>query len=718
MKNHTYILLLVLYLIAYQNGTCQKLTITSGSKWVMQGNASLVMMNGALINNGNIISNDNSSLYFRGSDSSSLQGSQAISIKNLYVDHLTTKPLNIYTTVNIFNALNLSYGTSIVKTNDLLTLKSTASGNARIGSIPNGGNIIGKVTIENYIPARRAYRLLGVPINATNAPTIKESWQENATSVSDNPNPGYGTHITGPLSPSNGFDYNAQHSVSCKTFTGTSWLTVPNTDVTKITDYPGYILFIRGSRANDLAAGTYATADNTTLRIKGNLNIGDIQYNINATGLTMISNPYASPINFASITKSQHVIKSFYVWDPLLTGSKGSGGYVTVSFNGIDYDVTSCVTTTDQYIQSGSAFFMKTDGNAGNITIKETDKTTEAHLRNRPAVSTSKLSADLYDVNADKSLILFDGIVVGFNDIYSNNVDEYDATKLNSGAESMGIVRDGQTLSIERRRPPLLNMDDTIFITLSALSIGNHLLVFRPSNINFTSHTAYIADSYTGNITPISLSNNSSVPFTVTSDPATSKSDRFILMMKHNEVLAVQKIDLSASKTNNDILLTFSITDNNNLQHIDIEKSKDGMQFEKIGFVSPINENGWYTFLDQHPENEKLYYRIKVHKTSGEYKYSNICSINAANKLTGFDIYPNIITDNSVQLQTAQMPAGSYSVMVRNNIGQKVFYTTLNHQGGSCARNIDINYPLPPGIYYVEITSPQKDNTVIKIVKK
>ena len=92
----------------------------------------------------------------------------------------------------------LSFGSSNVKltTGDSLTLKSTLAGTARVadittanGSLLTGNEISGLITVERFISAKRAWRLLSTPITPLNAPTINTAWQEgqggNSTSTSN-----------------------------------------------------------------------------------------------------------------------------------------------------------------------------------------------------------------------------------------------------------------------------------------------------------------------------------------------------------------------------------------------------------------------------------------------------------------------------------------------------------------------------------------------------
>src|SRR5690606_7521960 len=122
----------------------------------------------------------------------------------------------IGTALSSYDVLNVVKGT--LTTGNKFTLKSNATNTARVA--PVGGSISGNVTVERYIPARRAWRLMNAPVGGTQ--TINQAWQEGVTTASPNPNPapGYGTYVTvGTVA--NGFDQNilGQSTSSLKSFT-------------------------------------------------------------------------------------------------------------------------------------------------------------------------------------------------------------------------------------------------------------------------------------------------------------------------------------------------------------------------------------------------------------------------------------------------------------------------------------------------------------------
>ena len=549
-------------------------------------------------------------------------------------------PLRLTGTLS-FGAVNNITFTSA----DYLTLASSAAGTARIADITNGGvnsgnTITDKVTIERYIPMCRAWRLLSAPVLAVNAPTINAAWQEGVTtsSVNSNPNPGYGTHITGGV-VGNGFDQNSQNNPSLKVYnpaTGTlSGLTTgQSTLTTPITNYPGYFLFIRGNRSNNLGLGTGAPTTNTTLRINGGIIINNVPVAVNATNYTLVGNPYPSAINFGTLTKA-NVNNRLYQWDPKMSGYYGLGAYVAVSYNagtGL-YDATSSVSSISQYVQSGEAFFVQSTGTAGTLTIKETDKTASgSDFIFRTAGTESSVRPDLYEISSvDSSVNLIDGVLATYNDINSNSVDNEDAPKLNNLAENLGILRDSNTLSIERRLPII--DADTLFLKIYQMKVKNYRFKIDLQNID-PALEGKLLDNYSSTInnTPLNLSGVTEIDFNVNNDAGSYASDRFSIVFKRFTVLPVLFKSINAYQVQKNISVNWAVDNELNIVDYEVQGSQNGMDFSKKAIIPATQNNGSsvnYSWTDVNPMAGLNFYRIAATENSGAKIFSSIVKVNS-----------------------------------------------------------------------------------------
>lgn len=460
-------------------------------------------------------------------------------LKMLTLDRTGTgASATIGSALNIHDVLNVVNGT--LNTGNKITLKSNATNTARVA--PVGGSISGNVTVERYIPARRAWRLINAPVGGNQ--TVNQAWQEGVTTASSNsnPNPGYGTFIT-VGSVANGFDQNilGQSTASLKSFTATgSLVSVTNTHTAKVANKP-YFLFVRGDRSIMMKDNT-VPATNTTLRANGPLLTGNQTINVGATGFTAVANPYASPINFASITRN-NVKNSFYVWDPKMGGSYGVGGYVNISFNGVGYDVTpASVSPESQYIQSGQSFLVQSTGAAGSIVIKESDKSaTPAQNVFRkdgdgnevpffaPAKNAQGLRINLQTLS-DGGKNILDEVFASYGRDFSNGIDEMDALKMPNVQENLSIIRNGSSLMVERRGL-FSELGDTLHLDLSNTVQRGYVIEFNPVDLKDVIRVT-LEDKYLQTSTPISTSEITQVYFNISADAASATSDRFRVILE------------------------------------------------------------------------------------------------------------------------------------------------------------------------------------------
>ena len=447
--------------------------------------------------------------------------------------------------LNIYGVLTVQSG--LLNTANQLTLKSTAANTARVA--PVTGNMTGMVSVERYIPARRAWRLMN-GANGGNQ-TINAAWQGGVTTASSNSNPfpGYGTHITEGDAAA-GFDHNpltAMTSIKRYISASDTWTPLTNTNATAV-NAEAYLLFVRGNRGIALGDSSVA-ANNTTLRATGPLKIGDQIFPVSANGFTAIPNPFASPINFATITRT-NVQNNFYLWDPKMGGQYGVGAYVLLSYNGSTYDVIpASVSPESQYIQSGQGFMVHSTGAAGSLLIRESDKSATAATdvfraggsgrtgNGTPfgdvpiSSSTPGLRVNLQAINNDNTTALLDEVFSSYGNGFSDKVDNMDAQKISNVEENLAIVRENSILMVDRSKA--LEESDRIQLKLWNTSAAKkYLLEFNPVGITAAVSTAYLVDNYLKTTTPIDLHKVSQLYFGVNADVASSNPNRFTVAFR------------------------------------------------------------------------------------------------------------------------------------------------------------------------------------------
>ncbi len=695
--------------IAY-NIILNNVTIASGASLTVTS-AGVLTITGTYDNSGTLA--NNGSIILNGTVSQSFPGSAATitAMQDLEVDNAAG--VLIDKSFSISGTLTSTAGI-IDLTDKIITLSSDATGTARVA--PVGGSFDysagGKFNIQRYIPSKRAWRLLSVPVASTNAPTINAAWQEGVTS--GNPFPGYGVQITGGTE-AQGFDQGLSQSPSIKIYdnatdnvTGIPFS--PGTN-TAITDYYAYFLYIRGNRSTDLMQGANAAPSATTLQIKGQINTGDVTMNVNALNGTLVGNPYPSAIDFHSLTKN-NVNDKLYIWDPKLAGARGLGGYVTLIWNGTGYDATTAVSPVSQYIPSGQGFFVESlDGvNPGTLIFKEADKTASGSDQLfRPVYGNEKVRVNLFAINTDGSSALSDGVLTTYGESNINSVDYNDARKFYNAAENICIARDNNELAIERRKT--IDGDDTTFLVVYDLKRQQYKLQLTVEAMDNSGLYAVLKDKYsvTLNNSPLNMNGVTDINFTVTADPASYATDRFSIVFAKQGILPVTFAAVKAYQQQHAIAVEWNLANETGIASYELQKSTDGNRFNTISTIAlaaTSTSGAHYTRLDETPVPGNNFYRIKTISSGGQLQYSQVLKVIMGNKASAISVYPNPLQNNTINLQFSNQPAGKYSVRLTNTSGQLAYTGELNITSNNATEAISVPQLLARGIYQLEVNGP------------
>lgn len=651
----------------------------------------------------NISLSGNSDLYFT-------TGSQVL--KNLTVAAGTT---NLNTNLSI--TAGSTPGTVIVSggilnTTGKLTLKSDASGTASVGT--SAGTINGDVTVERYIPARRAWRLMTAPVSSTNAPTINGAWQEGASASASNPNPGYGTHITGG-SVANGFDQSPTNSSSIKYFSNNAWYNVDNTTSTTVTQYDGYMFFVRGNRAYDINTTTQnITALSTTLRVKGGLKQGtQAGKTVAATGYTVIGNPYASGIDFSTVYASSSNIKNrFRMWYPGLAGVNGVGGYVVVDWNGSGYTATPGV-SVNSIIQSGEAIIVESnDGaTAGTVVINESHKSNTSNNTlpfGRPAGSPdATLQIDLKVIDTDATETIADGVLARYNEDYSNDIDKDDAVKFGNSGENVSIVSNNKTVTVERRMLPANG--DTLKLKITNLVNPNYKFEIVCNNVLSTGLQPVLHDAYLNQERTLIDGANIDYSFSVNADPLSKVNNRFSVLFKNFNVLALGLQAVKAfAESASSIRIQWEMKNEQDMAKYEVEKMNSAGNYQSIGTVvatGTANATTAYHLNDWQPAAGINVYRIKLIANNGAVKYSPVVKVNMKTIVAGITVFPNPVTGNEVNVFVNAVAAGTYQYQLISFAGELVESGKFD-TNGSGSNKLQLTSKHAAGAYQLLISNP------------
>jgi len=689
--------------------TVGSLSLDTAAELTITGSNTL-SVTGTLTNNG--VTRGTGSIAMAGSTAQTITGTG--SVKNMIINNTAGITISSGTNKMILTG-TLTPTAGTLTTNGNLVLKSDASGSASIAQGAAGGNYInGTVSWERFIPGRRSWRLISYPFFATGAPTINASIQEGAGgNASSNPNPGYGTHITGGTT-ANGFDANPAGNPSMKQLSGSSWVGISSTNV-PVTSQSAYFLFVRGSRANNLSLGVGAPYDNTTLRGVGNIKQGNQSLSISGAGWQLVGNPFPGPVNLDAMaaTNSSLINRNFKFWDPKLGGSNNVGGYVTASYNGSGYDYAPApVSSLSEFVQSGAAFFVDAKG-AGTLSINEAHKSSGgSDFVFRPTAAHAKLRVDMKSINADGTMPVVDGVMIGIDGSYSNETDEFDAGKLTSTMnENLSVRKNGSLFSIERRSD--FTNEDTIFLNLNYMKVKSYQLELNAAAFDDAEMVVYLEDVEANTLTPLDLTGTTTYNFSIT--PTFNPNRLRIVMKKNLVVLPVTITSITAAKQAGGVVVNWNVVNQQNIISYEIEKSADGNSFIKAGDKAVLNSNtASYSWMDMQPYQQMNFYRIKIIERNGNTSYSEVVYV-AMNKKGNIIVYPNPVVNNTVQLLMAGQEKGNYRMNLYSAHGQQVSSNEFYFNGTGAAVSLRIHNNLPHGNYAAEIIDAAGKKTTVQI---
>jgi hypothetical protein len=711
-------------------GYCRDITIQNGASLTLSGGT--LQVAGA-ISNSETFDASNGTLEMSGSAAQTIAGSMFAqkTIKNLIVSNTGTG-LTVSSAANdtlkITGALTFSNSSSTLNTGDNIDLVSDINATANVGVVNPGNTINGKVIVERYIPTGtihgKSWQFLAAPANSE---TIKESWMEGGVTTTT-PN-GHGAWITGVTGTAGGFDaYSFAPAMKTYSPTKDSWVTVCDPVTTPLHNDNGYMIFVRGDRSVFNFSGANSTPDPTTLRTKGTLLTGTLPpINVPAGKYQSIGNPYASRIEFSKINTT-NVDNVFYLWDPLLYGYYGYGGYQTLSGTN-NYQPTAPnggITANYQlgvsypYIESGQAFFVHNSSGAdGTLTIGENSKADGNRLVNRPGTVLNKRQFFRTYLYTNGNAIA-DGNAVVFDNNFINTIDGNDALKMKNSGENFGIRRSGKILSVEARSP--VTSSDTIFYNIANFGRQTYRLHFAPENMHGSGLSAYLIDKYLKASTPVSLDDTSSATITINTNALSAAADRLMVVFTPMAPLQVTFIGISATRSSDkSINVNWKTENEKDLEVYAIERSGNGSNFNTLGKQEVTHNSdgsGAYFYEDRNPLVSENYYRIKALNRSGKVEYSPIVKVAHLKLPASISVYPNPVVGKKLIVQFNNIHAGYYNMELTNKLGQAIYREIFNVTSNRYVKTIILANATPSGNYQLSIYASDGSKTVEELFIK
>lgn len=670
---------------------------TSGSSILTLDSAVILNCFGSITSEGPKISMPKATLTFSGT-APALLGAGVLAnqaLGNLINDNENVTGVTLGGPVDVYRSVLFTDNGVRLNTGGHLTLKSTETQTAWVGNL-EGKTIQGDVTVERFIPTGirhpKSWQHLSVPVAGTQ--TINQAWQDSAVSPNQSRFAGYGTQITSSLGGSVsgaeqlGFDMYTPGGSTMKVYQSAtnSWSGVPSTRFTPISNTNGYLVFVRGDRT---VTQFNSPANPTVLRAKGRLytaTAGEQPPAVTVPGerFASVGNPYASAIDFQEVNRTTGVDNAFYIWDPLLAGARGLGGFQLISAaNGylpspggtLNYSGAEPVTS----IESGQAFFVHNSGATdGTVGFSEIAKIQGSqNVFRHTFLPAAAFRFRLFSAPG-VSGTLADGVGLILDSTFSNSTDGSDAVKLVNPGENFSIATpSGSLLALETRSG--VQAGDTIRFSLTALRRQTYQFRIVAPDLQQRSIQAYWLDRYTQQETALLPGDTNYIDFTVNDQPGSSAADRFLLVFRPVQVLPLRFTNITASWiAQQDVAVRWQVAGEEPGTQYQLQRSEDGRNFRTIAVIQG-DGNGQYLRIDNSVKSAVVHYRIIAQTTHTMLRYSEVVTLRqSVNKpyVLLLDAFGPSSYNRTIQL--FHFTPGKYTLRVCTALGQRLFEKELN----------------------------------------
>jgi hypothetical protein len=396
--------------------------------------------------------------------------------------------INISDTLKLKRRIVLADGT--VNSDGNLTFLSDMARTAVISPAADdtfNGIITGGVVVHRYFQhtgLQRSFRYISPSVESITS--IQANWQEGATSDNFNPNPGFGTHITGHqgtvgnVNISNGLDETSTGNPSLFTWNRNSqaWSPTINTVLNTLEIEDSFALMVRGDRSASLNSNLNESGNPAILRTKGELQgTSNFAYDFEVSSFNpgdtnkfiMVGNPYQAEVDMREVLSNASTggVNPAYVWvwDPTLADK---GAYAVIDLttgnqveNNEDLnDIVSPKTSdANEFLQPFQAVFLQATDVNQDVIFERNDIKNDINNTNAQTTifssaanyNTSKLEINLYRTQDN---LLIDAIRFNFGDNYNNTLSYEDAVKFWNYDENLAIIEDNAYISINKRQYP------------------------------------------------------------------------------------------------------------------------------------------------------------------------------------------------------------------------------------------------------------------------
>lgn len=188
---------------------------------------------------------------------------------------------------------------------------------------------------------------------------------------------------------------------------------------------------------------------------------------------------------------------------------------------------------------------------------------------------------------------------------------------------------------------------------------------------------------------------------------------RFMVLNADAFILPVSVINFRAVQKEDKVLLSWTGSNETNMDKYVIERSPDNHSYSVTGSIQAANAGAVsraYTFTDIAPLAGRNYYRIKVTENDGKSFYTQVQTLDFVSSAF-VKIYPNPVYNRRLTIRINSDKAGRYAVHMYGADGKMVFRDYIDHTGAAVPHYINLPATVVTGLYKLQITNP--DNKAV-----
>ncbi|MFT3935863.1 MAG: T9SS type A sorting domain-containing protein [Chitinophagaceae bacterium] len=268
----------------------------------------------------------------------------------------------------------------------------------------------------------------------------------------------------------------------------------------------------------------------------------------------------------------------------------------------------------------------------------------------------------------------------------------------------------GTTPNTSNIAPPLVTVDRYEYWTVNRVSGGTAIIAMNWDNSKVTMPPYTLADirvaNYTGGLwTSVGGSATGNVTTTGNiASPALSSFGQFVLGSV-SFALPVNLLSFTAYKDNGNAIVSWSTSDEINVNRYEVQRSDDGLQFYTIGTVAARNLASLqqYAYTDTKELAATTYYRLRSVDNDGQAKFSAVVLLK--NSSTG-DARLSIVNPAHDNIHIAAKNINGLFEYRINTIAGQTIQRGLITINAASASDINLSGAVKNGVYILQLQKP------------